>query len=159
MPSENIRVAGIALGSVVFVVGLLAELIHGLLQFFATPLMLGIVAGQLFADAILTLILGGGTLGVTFLVCQRIPIQSLSTGIIGSIALLTGILGRYVGAALGAVFRGGRIPTPVVLVTQADISLGFTDLGLQVAVLVGVLTTGVYSLIGAFGGIGVASIS
>jgi len=159
MPSTNTRSAGVALGSAVFAVGFLAELVFELVLLSAAPSVLGLVAGRLLADATSTAILGVGTLGAVSLVCQRTSIRSLSTATIGGVALVGGVLGRYVGTAVWFLFRGTGVPSPVVLVTNAQLSVGGGDLGLLIAVLAGLVAAGLWSLVGTFGGIGLASIS
>ena len=159
MPSTNTRSAGIALGSTVFAVGVLAELGFELVLRSAAPSALGPVAGRLLADATATALLGLGTLGAVFLVSGRTSIRSLSTATVGGVALVSGVLGRYVGTTVWFVFRDTGVPSPVVLVTDAQLSVGGSDLGLLVAVLAGLVAAGLWPLVGTFGGIGLASMS
>ena len=159
MPSTSTRSAGITLGSAVFAVGLLAELAFEFVLLSAAPSSLGPVAGRLLADATSTALLGVGTLGAVVLVCRRTSIWSLSTATVGGVALVSGVLGRYVGTAVWFVRRGAGVPSPVVLVTDAQLSVGGADLGLLVAVLAGLVAAGLWSLVGTFGGIGLARVS
>jgi len=54
--------------------------------------------------------------------------------------------------------EGGQLPSPIVLVTPADLALRLDNLGLVTIILVGMVTDGLLSLVSTFGGVGVATL-
>lgn len=138
----------------VFLVGCLGEILRDVLASLSQPTSLGIVVGHLLSEIVPTTVLTLGTVVVVFGIYRRFPIQSISVELIALVALVAGLLGRYIGIVLTT--RG--IPTPIVLATAGDIALGVANLRLTLVVLTGVLAAGQFSVVGALGGIGLASL-
>lgn len=159
MPSSSpSRSAVVALLAGVFVTGCLGEFAGEALKAVARPSGLGIVRGQLLANIFSTILLTLGTAIIVFALCRRTPIRSLPVSRIGLVALFAGVAGRYVGLALGRVVRGGRLPSPTELVSPADLALRLSNPGLVLIILVGFVTAGLWSLVSAFGGIGLVTL-
>lgn len=146
-PRRILAVAVVAAG---IVNGVLAEMFPLLFR------PLGIVSGRLFADAIVTAVSSLAPMVFVFAACRRAAITRLRRRTIAGIALIGGIVGRYAGTAIGSVLGGQEVPSPVVLATRSDLSVGMNSPIILLAVLLGVIVAGVWPLVGAFGGVGLA---
>lgn len=159
MPStDSTRSTSIALAVGVLAVGCLAELLRVSLRVLTRSSGIGALQGQLLTEIAPTAVLATGPLVVVFGLCRHTRVQSLTTSEIGSIALVSGVVGRYLGLTLGSVGRNGQIPSPTGLVTSADFVLSLEVPGLVLIVILGLVSTGFWSLIGTFGGIGLATL-
>lgn len=146
-----------ALAGGVIVAGGLGEVVRDLLLAMARPSGTGIVQGRLLAEILATVVLALGPVVVGVVLWQRTRLRSLHIGSIGGIALLSGTVGRYIGIVLGNVVQGGQILSPTVLATHSDIALRASSPSLVLIILIGIVTAGLWSLVGVFAGIGLAT--
>lgn len=114
---------------------------------------------RVIAPALMTATAALAPMMFVFVACRRTAVRSLSVSTIAAISLIVGIGGRYAGAILGTILVGRRIPTIVMLATPADITVGGADPGILLMVLIGVLAAGLWPLVGAFAGVGLAGMT
>jgi hypothetical protein len=152
MPSNSSsRSTTLGLAGGVFVTGCLGEFAEHALLAVTSP---SDIAPALVIGIVSPVLLSLGTLVVVFALCRRIPIRSLTISRIGLTALFTGILARYVGLILGAVARGGRIPSPAEVVRIFAPNV----FDLILLTLSGTIVAVLWSLVSTFGAIGVDSL-
>lgn len=137
-----------------------AGLVNGILGE-VVPIVLrphGIVWNRLFADVIITAIAALTPLIFVFIACRQSTITRLQTQTIAGIALITGIIGRYVGTVIGSLLVGTGFPSPLILATRADLSIGLDTPIILLIVMLSVIVTGFWPVVGAFGGIGLTQL-
>lgn len=147
------------LGATVFIAGVIGGLASELLWPVTRVLPIGVAAITYLNDALSTIVIALAPLVLIYIACQRSSIQSLPIPVIATASLLAGVIGQWVGIVLGNALIGSRIPSPIVLVTPADIALGQAGLSLLVVLLLGIFTAGLWPMVGTFGGIGLASVT
>lgn len=118
----------------------------------------GVVWNRLFADAMITAIAVLTPLIFVFIACRRSAITRIRTQSIAAIALITGIIGRYVGTVIGSLLVGRGFPSPLILATRADLSIGLDTPIILLIVMLSVIVTGFWPVVGAFGGIGLTQL-
>lgn len=109
------------------------------------------VLNRVFPTLGVVLPLAGG-----YLAARWAAAGSLSARTVAGMAFVAGLLGRYAGIALFDLARGGGLPSPLVLATWADIDLAAGSPMVYALVMVGLIATGVFPVVGAFAGLGLA---
>lgn len=157
MPSSSrVHRPSVVLGATVFGAGVVGGLASELLPPLTRVLHLGVVATTYLNDTLSTMVVALAPLVLVYVVSLRAP-MSLPIPVIAVVSLSSGVVGEWMGIVIGAVVTGTRLPSPVVLVTPADIALDQANVGLLLVLLFGILTAGLWSLVGTFGGIGLVS--
>lgn len=147
----------LVLGTTVFAATGIAGLVNAI--FPVVPRLLGIdmVTGIFLTNSVSPFLHALLPLAFVYVVCKRIAGFPISTRAIVIISLAAAILGRYVGTSVGYVLLGRQLPTPLVLVSSADLAAREFSIGMWVGVVLGILGAGLWGAVGTYGGIGLFS--
>lgn len=159
MPStERIRSPRAVLAAAVLAAGVVDKAVSEYLLVAITPLSAPIVTPRVLADAVSTAVAALAPLAFVFLACRYAAIRSVPARTVAVVSVLAGIVGRYVGAVVGTVLAGGSPPSPLILATYSDLDVELHEPVLLTIVGFGVLAAGLWPMVGAFGGIGLAGL-
>jgi hypothetical protein len=142
------------LGAVVFAATAGAGLSTTLLPALLESLGVDTVAGAMLLDSVSPVLHALLPLAFVYAACRRFGGVSLSARTVAAVSLPVAILGRYVGTGVGYVLLGNGPPTPLVLVSSADLAVRKFGVVLWAAVALSVVGAGLWGTVGALGGVG-----
>lgn len=140
--------------AVVFAATASAGLSTTLLPALLEPFGVDTVSGAMLLDAASPFLHALPPLAFVYAACRRFGGIPLSALTVAAVSLPGAVLGRYVGTGVGYVLLGNGLPTPLVLVSSADLAAREFGVVLWAAVALGVLGAGLWGTVGALGGIG-----
>ncbi len=139
----------------VFVAAAVAAFAAGLLGLAVRGLPVGVLPGAVLAATLGQYLHALLPFAFVALAFRRRDVQlPSSAGAIAAGSIVAGIVGRYVGTAIGALVRGRGIPSPLVLASSADFAARSFGPVLWAAAVLGVVAAGLWALLGAFAGVG-----
>lgn len=120
------------------------------------PQLLGVdmVSGMFLVNSVVPFIHALFPLGFVYAVRRRGIGFPVSTWAVVMISLTAAVLGRYVGTSIGYALLGRQLPTPLVLVSSADLAAREFGVVMWVGVVLGVFGAGLWGTVGTLGGIG-----
>ncbi|WP_251343587.1 hypothetical protein [Haloplanus halophilus] len=147
----------LALAASVFAATGSASLSSALLPALRDSLGVGAASAAVLVGAVSPFLHSLLPLAVVYAAGKRIGGFPVSAWTVAGVSLTAAVLGRYVGTGVGYALGGRPLPTPLVLVSPADVAAREFGVVLWIGVVVGVLGSGLWGVVGAFGGIGLVN--
>ncbi|WP_435066737.1 hypothetical protein [Haloplanus sp. C73] len=125
------------------------------------PELLGVdvLAGRFLAGAVAPFVHALLPLGFVYAARKRGARVPSSPWAVALVSLTAAVLGRYVGVGVGHLVLGRGLPSPLVLASSADLAAREFGAVMWAAAVLGVLGAGLWGVVGAFGGLGLFSLT